>query len=112
MQIGFIGSGNMARAIAVGLGKPALFADSGSGRAIALAEELGGSAARVADVAAGSDVLFLCHKPSQLEAVADEVGAFGGTVVSVLAATPLNQLRGAYPPHTEMVAALDRQGFL
>ena len=97
MDIGFIGSGNMARALALGIGAPAMFADSGSGRALALAEELGGTAARPGEVAAGSEVLFLCHKPAQLEAVADEIGTFGGTVVSVLAATPLALLRGAYP---------------
>jgi pyrroline-5-carboxylate reductase len=96
-SLGFIGSGNMARAMAIGIGRPALFADSGSGRAITLADELGGEAARVADVAAASDILFLCHKPAQLESVADEIGPFDGTVVSVLAATPLAMLRGAYP---------------
>jgi len=44
VQIGFIGSGNIARALAVGWGDPALFTDGGSGRAAALAAEVGGEA--------------------------------------------------------------------
>ena len=42
--LGFVGSGNIARALAVGLGDRALFSDGGSGRAAALAAELEGSA--------------------------------------------------------------------
>jgi pyrroline-5-carboxylate reductase len=41
MQVGFIGSGNMASALARGWGDPVLCTDSGSGRAAALAAELG-----------------------------------------------------------------------
>src|SRR4249919_625259 len=100
MNIGFIGSGNMARAIAVGIGTPALFADGGSGRAAVLAEELGGSAASVESIAASSDILFLCHKPAQLADVAAEAAGFDGTIVSVLAATTLDALRAAYPNAT------------
>ncbi len=37
MQVGLIGSGNMARALARGWGDPVLCTDSGSGRAAALA---------------------------------------------------------------------------
>ena len=44
MQVGFIGAGNMARALARGWGDPVLCTDSGSGRAQALAAELGGEA--------------------------------------------------------------------
>lgn len=97
MRIGFIGSGNMARAIALGLKEPAVFSDSGSGRAAQIAEAVGGSVADNAGVAAASDVVFLCHKPAQLEAVAAEVGDFTGTIISVLAATPLESLRSNYP---------------
>lgn len=97
MRIGFIGSGNMARAIALGLKEPAVFSDSGSGRASQIAELVGGSVSDNAGVAAASDVVFLCHKPAQLESVAAEVGDFEGTIVSVLAATPLESLRSNYP---------------
>lgn len=96
MSIGFIGSGNMARAIAVGLREPALFADSGSGRAATLAADTGGEAADAEAVAEGSSVLFLCHKPAQLTDVASKIGQFDGILASVLAATPLAALREAY----------------
>ncbi|MGH2906672.1 MAG: pyrroline-5-carboxylate reductase family protein [Solirubrobacterales bacterium] len=100
MAIGFIGSGNMARAMAIGIGRPAMYADGGSGRAVALADETGGSAGTVEEVAAASEVLFLCHKPAQLESVAERLAGFGGTIVSVLAATKLDALRDAYPEAT------------
>ena len=44
MQIGLVGSGNMARALARGWGDPVLCTDGGSGRAAALAAEVGGEA--------------------------------------------------------------------
>lgn len=97
MRIGFIGSGNMARAIALGLKEPAVFSDSGSGRAASIAELVGGSVDDNAGVSSQSDVLFLCHKPAQLAAVAEEIGSYKGTVVSVLAATTLDSLRSNYP---------------
>lgn len=97
MRIGFIGSGNMARAIALGLKEPAVFSDSGSGRATGVAELVGGSVADNAGVAASSDVLFLCHKPAQLGSVAAEIDNFSGTVISVLAATKLESLKQSYP---------------
>lgn len=100
MSIGFIGSGNMARAIALGLREAAMFSDSGSGRAAALAADTGGQRAEASDVAQQSDVLFLCHKPAQLQPVAGELGDFDGVLASVLAATPLVSLREAYPHAT------------
>jgi pyrroline-5-carboxylate reductase len=42
--IGLIGSGNMARALALGWGEPVLCTDAGSGRAAALAALAGGEA--------------------------------------------------------------------
>lgn len=97
MRIGFIGSGNMARAIALGLNEPATFSDSGSGRATSLAELVGGSVSDNVGVADNCDVLFLCHKPAQLAAVAEEIRGFSGTIVSVLAATTLASLKSSYP---------------
>jgi pyrroline-5-carboxylate reductase len=55
MQVGFIGSGNMASALARGWGDPVLCTDHGSGRAAALAQELGG--VRAAFAAAMDDVV-------------------------------------------------------
>jgi NADP-dependent 3-hydroxy acid dehydrogenase YdfG len=48
VRIGLIGAGNMARAMARGWGEPVLATDSGSGRAQALVQELGGSDRAVA----------------------------------------------------------------
>jgi len=48
MQVGLIGAGNMARALAPRLGEPVLVSDSGSGRARELADELGRRSARLA----------------------------------------------------------------
>lgn len=102
MKVGFAGSGNMAGAMARGWSRGAggpeamLFADSGSGRARALAEELGGEAVgSLEQLAAGSDVVVLAVKPVGLaEAAAPLVGRVDA-VVSVLGATPLADLRRA-----------------
>lgn len=98
MQIGFIGAGNMARAMAVGWGTPMVCADPDAGRAAALAAEVGGSAlASNGEVASASDVVFLCHKPAQLRDVAAEVAPHAKVVVSILGGVPLADLRAAYP---------------
>ena len=60
----------MARALARGWGEPVLCSDCGSGRAAALAAELGGRAASNVEVAEEADLVVLCHKPAQLDAVA------------------------------------------
>jgi pyrroline-5-carboxylate reductase len=97
MRVGLIGSGNMARAMARGWGDPVLCSDSGSGRAQALADELGGRAASNAEVAAGADLVILCHKPYQLTRVSAEIADQVTVVVSVLGGVPSVQLRSAYP---------------
>lgn len=91
----------MARALARGWGEPVLCTDAGSGRAQRLVDELGGEAlASNAALAERCDVLVLCHKPSQLEAVAAEIADRARLVVSVLGATPLQALAQAYPNAT------------
>jgi pyrroline-5-carboxylate reductase len=98
MQVGFIGSGNMASALARGWGDPVLCTDSGSGRAAALAEELGGEAvASNRELAERADVVILAHKPAQLAGVAAEVAGVAKVVVSILARTSQADLRAAYP---------------
>src|SRR4051794_7512698 len=98
MKVGLIGAGNMARALARGWGGPVLATDSGSGRAAALADELGGEAAPSnAELAAAADVVVLAHKPAQLAEVARDVAPAARAVVSLLARTSLEQLRAAYP---------------
>jgi pyrroline-5-carboxylate reductase len=98
MQIGLIGAGNMARGLALGWGRPVLCSDVLPDRARALAEEVGGEAlASSAEVAERSDLVFLCHKPPQLQAVAAEVAPAARAVASILAATPLSAVKAAYP---------------
>ncbi|MGI8801845.1 MAG: pyrroline-5-carboxylate reductase [Solirubrobacteraceae bacterium] len=106
MAIGFIGSGNMARALAHGLGEPVLATDAGSGRSAALVGELGGEApAGNAELARRAELVILCHKPAQLEAVAVEAAPAARRVISVLAGVPLERLRAAYP-EAEVVRAM------
>ena len=98
MQVGFIGAGNMARALARGWGDPVLCTDSGSGRARALADELGGEAlGSNQELAERADVVVLAHKPAQLAEVAWEAAGSAKAVVSVLARTPQADVRSAYP---------------
>jgi pyrroline-5-carboxylate reductase len=98
MRIGLIGAGNMARALARGWGQPVICADPIAERAQALAAELGGEAvAGNADVAQRADLVVLCHKPAQLQAVAAELAPHARAVASILAATPLAALKDAYP---------------
>jgi len=100
LRIGLIGCGNMATALARGWGRPAACFDPVPERASRLAEELGGRAmAGNREVAENADLLVLAHKPAQLREVAAELGegAKGRAVASILAATPLTDLRAAYP---------------
>jgi pyrroline-5-carboxylate reductase len=98
MNIGLIGCGNMARAMARGWGRPVLCFDPVFERAQALAQETGGEAlGSNAEVAVRADLVVLCHKPAQLEKIAAEVAPAAKAVASILAATSLEKLRSAYP---------------
>lgn len=97
MRIGLIGAGSMARALARGWGNPVLCSDGGSGRARALAAELGGEAATSLEVAEQCDLVVLCHKPRQLEQVAAEIASTARVVASVLGGVPTAAVQDAYP---------------
>src|SRR5947209_15625829 len=98
MQLGFIGAGNMARALARGWGEPVLASDADHARAEALVAELGGEALESnAYVADRADAVLLCHKPAQLAEVAAEIRGRTSAVVSILGATPVSALETAYP---------------
>jgi len=98
MQVGLIGCGNMARALARGWAQPLLCADPIAARARALAAETGGEAvATNAQVAERAELVVLCHKPVQLEEVAREIAPSARAVASILAATPLAAVKAAYP---------------
>src|SRR3954467_12690247 len=68
------------------------------GRAHLLAEQLGGEApgsnAYVADQA---DAVVLCHKPAQLNEVAEEIRDRAKAVISILGGTPIKDVEAAYP---------------
>lgn len=105
MIAGFAGSGNIAGAIARGLARSArapelmLFADSGSGRADALAVELSGERVEtLEELADRADVVFLAVKPAALETVGPQLAGRADIVVSVLGATPLKRLRELLGP--------------
>ena len=99
MDIGFVGSGSMAAAMAKGWRgetERMLFSDAGSGRAQELADELGGEVDTNAGIAERADLVVVAVKPAKLEQVAPELGA-ADEVVSILAAVPLTRLQGALP---------------
>jgi pyrroline-5-carboxylate reductase len=73
-----------------------LCSDSGSGRALALAEELGGRAASNREVAEEADLVVLCHKPYQFQQIAREISGSVKAVASVLGATSTVTLQDAY----------------
>jgi pyrroline-5-carboxylate reductase len=98
MQVGLIGSGNMARGLARGWGRPVLCTDVLAQRARALADETGGEAvASNAELAQRADLVVLCHKPPQLADVAAEVAPHAKAVASILGGVPLADLKAAYP---------------
>jgi len=100
-MLGFVGAGNMAAAIARGLGEPIHATDNGSGRAKALVAELGGEVMPTnADLFRRSDTIFLGHRPDQLAAIAEGIDAKGKLVISMMGPTTIAQLQDAYPGAT------------
>jgi pyrroline-5-carboxylate reductase len=88
----------MASALARGIGVPVLVSDVDSERARVLANELGGEALDSnLEVARRADVVVLCHKPGQLEEVAQEIAGEVKAVASILGATPIEGIENAYP---------------
>jgi pyrroline-5-carboxylate reductase len=103
MIVGFAGSGNiaaaMARGWAAGEGGPEqmLFTDSGSGRAVSIAEEVGGEALESnQQLAERADLLILAVKPTALDQVAAETQG-APAVLSLLGATSLARVGDAFP---------------
>jgi pyrroline-5-carboxylate reductase len=120
MVIGFVGSGSIAAAMARGWAdaqEDLLFTDAGSGRAAALAAEVGGEAvASNSELAERADLVVLAVKPAALERSAAELGA-ARSVISLLGATPLARVEAAFPDAEAIrvmpnVAAEVRRGVL
>jgi pyrroline-5-carboxylate reductase len=98
VQVGLIGSGNMARGLARGWGRPVLCTDVRPAAAEALVAELGGEVVGSnAELAQRADLVVLCHKPAQLDEVAAEVAPHAKAVASILGAVSLAELKAAYP---------------
>jgi pyrroline-5-carboxylate reductase len=98
MVVGLVGSGNMATALARGWGEPVLCTDVVEQRAQALAAATGGEAvASNAELAERADLVMLCHKPHQLDEVAEQIGGRAKAVASILAGVSLSALEAAYP---------------
>ena len=88
----------MATALARGWGEPLCVSDVDHGRAQILAEEIGGEApGSNAYVADQCDAVVLCHKPGQLDEVAEEICGRVKAVISILGGTPIAALEAAYP---------------
>lgn len=106
MNVGLLGAGHIARALAQGWSgavlKPArlAFYDVDGERATALAAETGGEAASTAaSLVAGADIVIVAVRPQDVDGVLREVGeALGERVlVSVAAGVPLARLTAALP---------------
>lgn len=112
MIVGFVGSGNMAAAIARGWAgefESMLFSDSGSGRARSLAEELGGEVASNEEIARRADLVVLAVKPGMLDDVAPQL-AEAKQVFSVLAVVPLERLEAAFPDAEHVLRVMPNVG--
>jgi pyrroline-5-carboxylate reductase len=112
MIVGFVGSGNMAGAMARGWAgefERMLFSDGGSGRARALAEELGGEVAPNEEIARRADLVVLAVKPGKLDEVALSL-AEAKQVVSVLAVVSLERLEAALPDAEHVLRVMPNVG--
>jgi pyrroline-5-carboxylate reductase len=98
MQVGLIGSGNMARGLARGWGRPVTCTDVDASKAEALVAELGGTVvATNAALAQRVDLVVLCHKPAQLQEVAAAIRPHVKAVASILGGVALADVKSAYP---------------
>src|SRR5436190_11163293 len=98
MKLGFIGAGNMASALARGIGEPIIVTDIVPGKAEALVKQVGGEVLETpAYVADAADAVVLAHKPAQLEEVAADIRDRTTIVVSILGGVPTTRVEAAYP---------------
>jgi pyrroline-5-carboxylate reductase len=98
VRVGLIGAGNLARALARGLGGPVLATDGGSGRAAALVAEVGGEVPPSnRDLAERADVVVLAHERDGLRDVAREIDGAAKIVVSLLGRTTIADVRAVLP---------------
>lgn len=98
MKLGFIGAGNMASALARGIGEPVYVTDVVPAKARALVDQVGGEVLETpAYVADSADAVVLGHKPAQLAEVAEELHGRAKIVVSILGGVTTAEVAKAYP---------------
>lgn len=116
MNTGFIGAGNLARAMVLGilskgLLKPqAIRCVSGSGATAAKLAEATGIAVAPSrlELIRDSDLIVLAFKPQHLDTITEEEGAAAkdALVISVLAGRTLESLRAAFPDARNMIRVM------
>jgi len=107
VNVGFIGAGHIARALAAGWSRPLvpgppslMFFDVDAAKARDVASASGGvAAATVAELVAAADLVIVAVRPQHVEGVLQDVGAALGErpVVSVAAGVTLAGLQAALP---------------
>jgi len=91
-------AGAMARGLSSRDQTRMLFTDSGSGRAVSLAGEVGGEAlSSNSELEASADLLVLGVKPTALDLVADEIGDTRKPVLSLLGGTSIDVVATRFP---------------
>ncbi len=112
MNVGLLGAGHIARALAEGWSLPGerpgrperlTFFDVAPDRAAALAADTGGVAADdVESLVAASDVVIVAVRPPQVQEVLAQIGPHLGSraLVSVAAGVPLERLVALLPDGT------------
>jgi pyrroline-5-carboxylate reductase len=116
VNVGLIGAGHIARALAEGWIRPnvlrapsLVFYDVDEGRATELAAATGGSvAAAVAELVAGADLVIVAVRPQHVEGVLREAGNALGErlIVSVAAGVKLARLQEALPPDARVARVM------
>ena len=103
-QVGFIGAGNMAFALAGAIASKGLAGtfhvfDIAKDRLDLFSRELQGVKVEKSnrDVVAGADVVFLAVKPQVIDSVLSELGGCTGVVVSIAAGVTLRRLESHLP---------------
>lgn len=116
MNVGLIGAGHIARALAEGWSRPdvpgppsLVFFDVDAAKARELAAATGGgAAATAAELVAEADLVIVAVRPQHLEGVLQDIGAALGErpVVSVAAGVTLARLQAALPTGTRVARVM------
>ena len=116
MNVGLIGAGHIARALAEGWSRPDVpgppslsFFDVDAAKARELAAASGGrDAATAAELVAGAELVIVAVRPQHIEGVLRDIGAALGErpVVSVAAGVTLTRLQAALPTGARVARAM------